>query len=765
MFDAAHTETLRKRALMNPYAMAFVLVTLNAAFGLTAKQRFELLMVGRPTLRWDRVPERVRGVVEYALAQRKMRYYPAAGLAHMAIFVGFGVLLLNTIILWGRGFFPGFNLFLFGHDQPLGMVYDLLKEIVLVAVIGGASFFVYLRAVKREGRMTLSGEGLVILGIIVTMMVADLLYNGSLLALSPKVGEACVGSAKSALGARPSDGLCEGVRTVVAPLGADAGKSMGFVWHAPASSVIAAALASAAPKTLQLLAHLGFWTHSALVLIFLNILPFSKHFHIITAIFNVFFRNLDKPGRLLPVAASSEAMMPMVEAAMEARPGAEPVGAAKLQDFSWKAILDFYTCTECGRCSDNCPAHKTGKILSPKMLTLDLRDHLYGRAEELIDESKAPKVAPVEGEEAPAADAAPTAELVGDIIHPDVLWACTTCRACEEQCPVMISYVDKIVDMRRNLVMLKGEFPAQLAGRSQAIEVNGNPWNLARVDRGNWAEGLGVPLMSDKPDAKVLYWVGCAASYDDRAKKVARATAQLMKAAGVDFAILGQEETCTGDPARRAGNEYLFLMLAEQNVGDAQRYKEQGRHPQIVTACPHCFNTLANEYPDFGAKFEVVHHTEFLSRLVAEKKLSPARRSVKQGRVPRQLLPRPLQRRVRRAARGAREHPPARARRGARAGTEQGPVLRRRRRAVVDGGAEQGPREREAHEAAARDRGATIATACPFCQTMITDGLKAESKEESIQQLDIAELLLESCSEVEGGKSRSKKKSAEASAE
>jgi hypothetical protein len=268
MFDAAHTETLRKRALMNPYAMAFVLVTLNAAFGLTAKQRFELLMVGRPTLRWDRVPERVRGVVEYALAQRKMRYYPAAGLAHMAIFVGFGVLLLNTIILWGRGFFPGFNLFLFGHDQPLGMVYDLLKEIVLVAVIGGASFFVYLRAVKREGRMTLSGEGLVILGIIVTMMVADLLYNGSLLALSPKVGEACVGSAKSALGARPSDGLCEGVRTVVAPLGADAGKSMGFVWHAPASSVIGAALASAAPKTLQLLAHLGFWTHSSLVLIF-----------------------------------------------------------------------------------------------------------------------------------------------------------------------------------------------------------------------------------------------------------------------------------------------------------------------------------------------------------------------------------------------------------------------------------------------------------------------------------------------------------------
>ncbi len=379
---------------MNPIAMALVILALNAAFMITAKQRFELLMVGRPEVRWDRIPERIRGVVEYALAQRKMRYYPAAGLAHKAIFVGFVALLLNTIILWGRGFLPDFSLFLLGHHQPLGMVYDLVKETVALAVIFGALFFVYLRVVKREARMTLSGEGLLILGIIVTMMVADLLYNGAMLALSPKLTQACAGAGKSILATRESDGFCDDVRTVVAPLGATAGKSEGFVWHAPVASVIAAALGGASPGALHFLARLGFWAHSTLVLVFLNILPFSKHFHIITAIPNVFFRNLDPPGRLPAVAPSAEALGTMVEQAMENQPGAAPVGKSKLTDFTWKAILDFYTCTECGRCSDNCPAHKTGKILSPKMLTLDLRDHLYDNAASLIDASKAPPPAP-----------------------------------------------------------------------------------------------------------------------------------------------------------------------------------------------------------------------------------------------------------------------------------------------------------------------------------------------------------------------------------
>ncbi|NUP09546.1 MAG: (Fe-S)-binding protein [Polyangiaceae bacterium] len=751
---------------MNPYAMAFVIVVLSAMFGLSAKQRFELMLVGRPEARFDRIPERLRGVVEYTLAQRKMHYYPYAGIAHMAIFVGFSVLLINTIILWGRGFFPDFSLFLFGHEQPLGMVYDLLKEIVAVAVILGALFFVYMRAIRREGRMTLSGEGLLILGIIITMMVADILYNASMFALSPKVAAACAGTTHSALGTRPDDAICEGVKTVVAPLGDHAGKPMGFVWHAPASSILAAIIGGATPKTLHFLAHAGFWAHSSLVLIFANILPHSKHFHIITSFPNVFFRNLDAPGRLLPVASSSEALMPIMEAAMENKPDAQPVGAAKITDFTWKAILDFYTCTECGRCSDNCPAHKTGKMLSPKMLTLDLRDHLYGRAEELIDAKKNPPRKLTEEEAAAVAEEGAPApiELTGDIVHPDVLWACTTCRACEEQCPVMISYVDKIVDMRRNLVMLKGEFPAQLNGPFGAMEVNGNPWNLARVDRANWADGLDIPLMSDKPDAKVLYWVGCAGSYDDRAKKVARATAKLMKEAGVDFAILGQEETCTGDPARRAGNEYLFLMLAEQNVATLNGYKEQGGIRTIVTACPHCFNTLANEYPDFGAKFEVVHHAEFLSNLVNEKKLQP-RGTVKAKVAYHDSCYLGRYNNVYDAPRDVLKSVP---------GLELLEVEswnRNKGLCCGAGGAQMWMEEQNKDRVNVKrtnqllETGAeTVASACPFCQTMLTDGLKAESKEESIKQLDIAEILLASCEQTgdrSAAKPKAKKKPAE----
>src|SRR6185295_11789021 len=246
----------------------------------------------------------------------------------------------------------------------------------------------------------------------------------------------------------------------------------------------------------------------------------------------------------------------MEEASGLEDPASAPIGVSRMEHFSWKAILDFYTCTECGRCSDNCPAHKTGKILSPKHLTLDIRNNLYEREEEFV-----------KGDKHPAINIAP------DIIHPDVLWACTTCRACEEQCPVFISYVDKIVDIRRNLMMIRNEFPSELGKVFQAMETNGNPWNVSRMDRAAWSEGLDVPLMSDKPNAEVLYWVGCAAATDPRAKKIARAVAKLLKQAKVDFAILGTEETCTGDPARRAGNEVIFAMLAEENVGTLNGYK------------------------------------------------------------------------------------------------------------------------------------------------------------------------------------------------
>ncbi|HYQ14404.1 MAG TPA: (Fe-S)-binding protein, partial [Polyangiaceae bacterium] len=588
---------------MNPVLMALIIVSLTGAFAWSARRRWHLLKVGASTWesRIDRIGERLAAVWTFAFYQKKMRNYLAAGLAHQLIFMGFGVLLLRTLILWGRGFEPSFNLFVLGPEPvlgvPLGHIYSFIKDTFAMLVIVGASVFVYFRAIKREKRMTLSGEGLLILGIIITMMLADLLYDGAGLALRERIGNG-VCNADAA--------WCSRVGTLLAPLGAPEGAGYHF-FPDPAGSLMAQLVGGLSVPTLVVLAHVGFWTHSTLVLVFLNILPHSKHFHIITAVPNVFLGDLTPRGRLRPLAENTEQLMAAVEKANEAEDLLTArIGYARINHFSWKDVLDFYTCTECGRCSDNCPAFTTGKLLSPKQFTLDLRNHLYSREDEL---EKDKQLKPV--------------NLVPEIIHPDVLWACTTCRACEEQCPVNISYVDKIVQMRRNLVVMKGEFPQELAKPFEGMESNGNPWNLARVDRTTWSEGLGLKMAAEKPDAEVLYWVGCAASYDDRAKKIARATAQLLLAAGVDFAILGEEETCTGDPARRAGNEYLFTMLAEQNAATLNGYKAQGGVKKILTTCPHCFNTLQNEYPDFGAKFEVIHHTDYMLGLVAEKKLVP----------------------------------------------------------------------------------------------------------------------------------------------
>jgi Fe-S oxidoreductase len=707
---------------MNPVVMGLLLLGLWGAFAVSAVRRVRLLRTGTPTHepRTDRLGERLRIVLRYALLQSKMPNYPLAALAHYAIFVGFVVLLLRTLVLWGRGFDPSWNLLVLGPEPvlgvPLGSIYSFLKDIFALLVLTGVLVFVYLRVVRRERRMTLSGEGLVILGIIATMMIADMLYDGAILALRERAFCSCTPGDMA-------DVWCARAADLIAPLAPHGSELAWEPFPDPAGSAMAVALYGAEPATSTLvsLAHAGFWTHSALVLVFLNILPFTKHFHIITAVPNVALGDLTPRGRLRPIAKTTEELMSMVEKATEGEDlGAARIGYARLEHFPWKDYLDFYTCTECGRCSDNCPAFITGKLLSPKQFTLDLRDTLYG-------DRKGPK------------------DLVPEIIKPEVLWACTTCRACEEQCPVNITYVDKIVQMRRHLVTMKGEFPAELGKPFEGMEVNGNPWNLARVDRAAWTEGLDVQRMADKPDAPVLFWVGCAASYDDRAKKIARATAKLLKSAGVDFAILGDEETCTGDPARRAGNEYLFSMLAETNAATLNGYKEKGGARQVITTCPHCFNTLLNEYPDFGVKLEVIHHTDFLLGLVAERKLVP------KGGV---------------AARVA-YHDSCYLGRyndgyaSPRAVLESIPGLelvevehfnKKRGLCCGAGGAQMWMEEQNKDRVNVKrslqliDTGAkTIASACPFCMTMITDGVKAHNKEAEVKNLDIAELLAEAC--------------------
>jgi len=652
------------------------------------------------------------GVAWAVRAQIKMPKYFSAGLAHVGIFLGFATLLARTIILVGRGFDERFSLWVLDPHSPvpffqtLGFSYNVLKDVVVFGVLAGVATFVRFR-MQGVKRLAYGWHATVVLGVIATMMLSDVLYDGGSIA---------------------AEALREGgdVSANISRIAGETGENLGrLVAHALVAL-------TQSPGAAHAVGAVGFWTHVSLVFLFLNYLPYGKHFHVLTSLPNVILRDLDAPGRLKPIAPTADALVEKMGAAMElADPNAYPIGVGQLQHFSWKSLLDFYTCTECGRCSDNCPAHRTGKLLSPKHLAIDLRDAVYAKQDEVFARN---------GFNTPDGAAPPLAvNVVPEIIHPDVIWACTTCRACEEQCPVMITYVDKIVDMRRSLVMLRGEFPAELQKTFSALETNGNPWNITRLDRAAWSDGLDVPLMSDKPDAAVLYWVGCAASYDDRAKKIARATVKLLREAGTDFAILGTEETCTGDPARRAGNEHLFMMLAEQNAAALNQYKPR----KIITTCPHCFNTLANEYPDFGARFEVVHHTDFLLGLLTEGKLKATKGvrakiayhdSCYLGRYngvyepPREVLKRiPGVELV--EAEWSREKGLCCGAGGAQMWMEEQHseqrVNKRRTLQLVDTGA------------------SVIASGCPFCQTMLTDGLKdlEDSLKSPVEQLDVAELL------------------------
>ncbi|HVG68687.1 MAG TPA: (Fe-S)-binding protein, partial [Gaiellales bacterium] len=336
------------------------------------------------------------------------------------------------------------------------------------------------------------------------------------------------------------------------------------------------------------------WAHVLIILSFLAYLPYSKHLHIVTAAINVYFGQTRARGRLEPLRFD-DPDVPEDEIRM---------GAGTLTDMTWKQMVDTVSCTECGRCQEVCPAWATGKDLSPKLLIMGLRDHLLAEGPKLLAGDEAAGMAP----------------LVPGAVTDEVVWDCVTCGACVRECPVSIEHIDHIVDLRRHLVMAEARFPAEAEPMLRDVERSSNPWGKAQQERASWTEGLGVRVLEPgEAPPEVLYWVGCAASYDERARETAISTAKLLQAAGVDFAILGPRESCTGDPARRMGNEYVFQAFAEGNV---ETLNDAGV-TKIVASCPHCFNTLANEYPDFGGRYEVMHHTELLSDLVREGRLSP----------------------------------------------------------------------------------------------------------------------------------------------
>jgi Fe-S oxidoreductase len=363
----------------------------------------------------------------------------------------------------------------------------------------------------------------------------------------------------------------------------------------PISNLFAPLFEAMSPGAQSFFHGLFLWSHVALILGFLVYLGYSKHLHIITSSINVFLTKTKPMGKLTTLDIDLERMD-------EAR-----LGAATVEDLTQKQILDTFTCTECGRCQSVCPAWNTGKPLSPKLLVMNLRDHVFEQGDRILD-ARAFKQ---EYEKVP---------LNPDVVEDEVVWDCVTCGACMQECPVNIEHVDHIVDMRRNLVMGESRFPAEAGALLRNMEGSKNPWGVPQSQRAEWADGLGVRILEDGEAPEYLYWVGCAASFDDRAKKIAQTTARVLQRAGIRFAILGPRELCNGDPARRMGNEYLFQELARENV---ENLNASGVR-RIIVNCPHCFNTLRNEYPDFGGDYEVIHHTQLFARLMEEGRLRPS---------------------------------------------------------------------------------------------------------------------------------------------
>jgi Fe-S oxidoreductase len=713
--------------------MAPILATLIIAAGLalffwTMSYRIRPLLFARKEVRWDDPLTRTEKLIEYGFGQKRMPAKPerAAGMAHIWIFVAFLVAQLGTLTSFGLAYDPGFQLPFLAHETRLGQGYLFTKDVIDILGTLGCAVFLYFRLIAKKERMTLSWEGVFILCMIIGVLWTDVLIDAAALA-----------------------------------------KSAGEVpWYLPVSGRVAEwFLYGMSPQAAANATTFGVLLHIAIVMSFLNFLPLGKHFHIITGLPTVYFQRLTPMGQLGKLDLEN----------------AESFGVSKLTDLSWKEILDTYSCTECGRCQTYCPTYDTGKPLTHKEMNRAIRHHAQQAAASMplplrallsrMDRVPASPNGNGNGQDRaadgghhshgvpshshgvpstvalqlPADLVEKLPPLVGDaggVLPDETIWACTTCGWCEQACPVFIEHLPRIVDMRRHLVLMESRFPDEAARVFKGMEGQGNPWGMGSNRRAEWCADLGVRTAASVKEAaenfEWLFFVGCAGSFDERQKKVSLAIVKILQAAKVDFVILGEEETCNGDSARRLGNEYLFQSLAQQNVETLNRYGVK----KIITQCPHCFNTLGNEYPQFGGHFKVLHHSEVIAQLVEEGRLKPGEVRLEEPVTYHDSCYLARHNGISEAPRQALVSIGVKVKEMDRSRTETFCCGAGGGRMWLEETIGQRINQNRVNEAAVTlgEKG-IVATSCPFCLTMIKDGINETGRGESMEAKDIAELV------------------------